>query len=225
MSTQEKDTLSAVEYVLGLIDNQTRQQLDKRLNEDAEFAAEVLHWQKAFSGIDVATHDVTPSSELWQQIEHDLRPNTSVSEISSVRRHPILWLGWVLAAAMASVVIFTHVIKPDFSDELQPIAILSGTQTNTQFVVSLDKSASIIKVSGLNVTLPENKNLQLWMIKGSASPHSLGLIIHRDSNTFQLPSGALDNQTLLAISLEPVGGSQQTGPSGPVIYQGKVSSL
>lgn len=225
MTIQEKDTLSAAEYVLGLTDNQTRQQLDKRLNEDAEFAAEVLLWQKAFSGIDAATHDVEPSSEIWQRIEHNLRPNTSVSEISSARRHPILWLGWVMAAAMAGVVIFTNVIKPDLSHELQPIAILSGTQPNAQFVVSLDKSASIIKVSGLNIALPQNKNLQLWMIKGNASPHSLGLIIHRDNNTFQLPSGSLDNQTVLAISLEPVGGSQQAGPSGPVIFQGNVSSL
>lgn len=221
MSVEDKETLIAAEYVLGLTDNQTRQQLDKRLNEDEHFAAEVLHWQKAFSGIDVTTRDVTPSSALWQHIEHDLiqRP---VSVVSPSRQRPLFWLGWALAAAMTGVVIFTHLYN---TPELQPIAVLNGTQPNAQFVVSLDKAASVIQVSALNVTLPQDKNLQLWLIKGSAAPRSLGLIVHHDRNSFKLPGETLDNQTVLAISLEPVGGSKLAGPSGPVIFQGKVSQL
>ncbi|MGL4724022.1 MAG: anti-sigma factor [Scandinavium sp.] len=221
MSVQDKETLIAAEYVLGLIDNQTRQQLDKRLNEDKQFAAEVLHWQKAFSGIDVTTHDVTPSPALWPQIEDKLvqRP---LPAVSSHRQRPLFWLGWALAAAMAGVVIFTHVFAPH---EMQPIAVLSGTQPNAQFVVSLDKTASVIQVSALNVALPQDKNLQLWLIKGGAAPRSLGLILHHDRNSFRLPGETLDNQTVLAISLEPVGGSKLAGPSGPVIFQGKVSPL
>jgi len=117
------------------------------------------------------------------------------------------------------------VTKPDATHALQPIAVLSGAQPDVQFVVSLDKRASLIQVSALNVTLPENKNLQLWLIKGSAPPQSLGLIDHRDSNAFKLPSGELDNKTILAVSLEPVGGSKLSGPSGPVIFQGKVTLL
>lgn len=221
MSIQDKETLIAAEYVLGLIDNQTRQQLDKRLNEDEPFAAEVLHWQKAFSGIDVTTHDVTPSSALWQQIEHDLiqRPT---SEVSSSHQRPLFWLGWALAAAMAGVALFTHLYN---TPEMQPVAVLSGMQPNAQFVVSLDKAASVIQVSALNVALPQDKNLQLWLIKGSAAPRSLGLIVHHDRNSFKLAGETLDNQTVLAISLEPVGGSKLAGPSGPVIFQGKVSQL
>ena len=91
--------------------------------------------------------------------------------------------------------------------------------------MNLDKSASLLQVSALNITLPENKNLQLWLIRGSAPPQSLGLINHRDSNVFRLPAGELDNQTVLAVSLEPVGGSTLSGPSGPVIFQGKVTLL
>ncbi|AGP47065.1 Anti-sigma-K factor rskA [Serratia plymuthica] len=225
MTIQEKEAFYAAEYVLGLTDNQTRQQLDKRLNEDAAFAADVQRWQKAFSGIDVITPDVTPSPALWQQIEHDLNPSHSSLKTTFSHQRPMFWLGWALAAALAGVVIFTTEIKPETTHYLQPIAVLSGSQPNAQFVVNLDKSTSVIQVSALNVTLPQDKNLQLWLIKGSTPPRSLGLILHRYSNAFQLPSERLDNQSMLAISLEPVGGSKLAGPSGPVVFQGKVTPL
>ncbi|EZI33176.1 anti-sigma factor [Pantoea agglomerans] len=225
MTGQEQHDLTAAEYVLGLTDDETRHRLDKRLNDDSVFAAEVLHWQKAFSGIDLLTHAVIPPSAVWQQIEQDLGPNTGVSGTTSIRRHPGFWLGWGLAAAMAGILIFTHLSNPDAPQSLQLIAVLSGAQPDAQFVVNLDKSASLLQVSALNITLPENKNLQLWLIRGSAAPQSLGLINHRDSNVFRLPPGELDNQTVLAVSLEPVGGSRLSGPSGPVIFQGKVTLL
>lgn len=225
MNERQNADLSAAEYVLGLTDSQTRQRLQKRLNDDPAFAAEVQHWQKAFSGLDVTTGDVTPPSAIWQQIERDIEPNQPVAEVRSVRKHPMFWPGWGMAALMTGIVIFMNVNKTDTSHVLQPIAVLSGTQSNAQFVVSLDKSASTIQVAALNVMPPQNKDLQLWMIKGSAAPQSLGLINPRETNTFSLASVQLDKQTVLAISLEPPGGSTQTGPSGPVIFQGTVSAL
>ena len=225
MTAQEHNDLTAAEYVLGLTDDVTRHRLDKRLNDDSHFAAEVLRWQKAFNGIDLLTHDVIPPATVWPLIRQDLNRNAGASGTKSVRRQPGFWLGWSLAAAMAGLLIYTQVIKPDTPHSLQPIAVLSGAQPNAQFVVSLDKSASRIQVSALNITLPENKALQLWLIRGSAAPQSLGLINHIDSNAFRLAPGELNNQTVLAVSLEPVGGSKLSGPSGPVIFQGKVTLL
>ena len=94
MNTQENDAILAAEYVLGLVDSQTRQQLDKRLNDDDAFAQQVLHWQKAFSGMDALTPDSVPSPEIWQKIarkvKHDTAPPTPL--------RPATWLGWSLAA-------------------------------------------------------------------------------------------------------------------------------
>ncbi|THB86131.1 anti-sigma factor [Pantoea allii] len=225
MTAQEHHDLTAAEYVLGLTDDVTRHQLDKRLNDDSHFAAEVLRWQKALSGIDLLTHDVIPPAAVWPLIKQDLNRNADVSGTISLRRQPGFWLGWGLAAAMAGILIYNQVIKPDAPHSLQPIAVLNGAQPNAQFVVSLDKSASLIQVSALNITLPENKALQLWLIRGSAAPQSLGLINHTNNNAFRLPPGALNNQTVLAVSLEPAGGSKLSGPSGPVIFQGKVTLL
>ncbi|HGH3372109.1 TPA: anti-sigma factor [Kluyvera cryocrescens] len=219
MKTQENDAILAAEYVLGLVDSQTRQQLDKRLNDDDAFARQVLHWQKAFSGMDALTPDSVPSPEIWQKIARKIKHDTT----SPTPLRPATWLGWSLAAALAGILIFTSVRKPETVPVMQPVAILNGTQSDAQFVVSLDKSTRLIQVSALNVVLPEAKSLQLWLIKGHEPPQALGLITQPGHNEFQLEAGALDNQTTLAVSLEPIGGSKLTGPSGPIVFMGKIS--
>jgi len=222
MNTQENDALIAAEYVLGVVDEITRVQLTQRLMSDADFARQVSGWQKAFSGVDVTTQDVTPSPEVWHAIERDLNAN-----VLPLRQKPgpVSWLGWAIAAALAGVLVFTYVSKPEQPLPMLPVAVLSGAQPGQQFVVSINKSASLIEVSALNVTLPEAKSLQLWLIKGTDAPRSLGLITRQARNAFRLGTESLDNQSVLAISLEPVGGSKQAGPSGPVIFQGKISQL
>ncbi|MRS14936.1 anti-sigma factor [Enterobacteriaceae bacterium RIT691] len=224
MNIQDQDPLLAAEYVLGLTDSLTRQSLDKRLADDEDFARQVAGWQKAFSSVDQLTSEVTPASAVWKGIERELS-GAGPQAVSPTRLRPTAWLGWALAAAMAGLLIFNYANKPQTVPTLQPIAVLSGTQSGEQFIVSLNTSASVIQVSALNVTLPQANNLQLWLIKGTSPPRSLGLITHRDLNQFPLAAEQLDKQTVLAISLEPVGGSKLAGPSGPVLYQGKVSPL
>ncbi|MBB1201618.1 anti-sigma factor [Enterobacteriaceae bacterium 89] len=225
MSDQDKDSLLAAEYVLGVVDELTRARLDKLYAENREFAADVTHWQRAFSGIDMTTPEVTPTPEVWQRIERSLGQQSQAQKTKAAHRQPLSLLGWALAAALAGILIFTHLQKPPASSPMQPVAVLSGSVPNAQFVVSVDKSSSLLQVSALNVTLPQNNSLQLWLIRGSTPPRSLGLITQREHNEFQLNKVVLDDQTVLAISLEPVGGSKLAGPSGPVLFQGKISQL
>jgi anti-sigma-K factor RskA len=225
MSIDENEDYLAAEYVLGVLDGSTRLQLEKRLAHDVEFAAQVTRWQKAFSGIDVTTPDVTPASAVWQGIERELNQRLSQADKFPSRPRPLAWLGWAIAAALAGVLVFTYVTRPQDPLSMQPVAVLNGAQPDQQFVVSMNKSASMIQVSALNVSLPESKTLQLWLISGNNPPRSLGLITRRDRNEFRLESASLKTQSVLAISLEPVGGSKLAGPSGPVIFQGKISPL
>lgn len=225
MSIQENDDFLAAEYVLGVLDESTRLQLEQRLATDVEFATQVIRWQKAFSGVDVTTLNVTPAPDVWWGIERELNQRQPQPGKNPARARPVTYLGWAIAAALAGVLVFTYVTKPPALSPMQPVAVLSGTQPGAQFVVSVNKSASLLQVSALNVTLPEAKNLQLWLINGSQPPRSLGLITRSGSNQFRLGSASVDNQSVLAISLEPLGGSKLAGPSGPVIFQGKVSQL
>lgn len=219
MNTQDDDELLAAEFVLGLLDGLTRRRLEKRLKHDTVFAEQVAYWQRAFSGIDAMTPEQMPPVSVWQKIERDLHQRRSTKSARNLTG----WLGWGLAAAMAGIMIFTYLIKPTTPPTLQPIAILKGEKANAQFIVSLDKSSTAIQVSAFNVALPEAKTLQVWVINGNSPPQSLGLIDKPAGNIYRLAAGTLKSQTLLAISLEPLGGSRLSGPSGPVIFKGNVS--
>jgi Uncharacterized protein conserved in bacteria len=225
MNIHDNDHDIAADYVLGLVDEPLRQELEQRFYRDPAFAGQVIRWQKALSGIDALTPEVMPAPEVWSRIEREIAHSHRQKAETPITRPPMAYMGWALAAALAGVLVFTYLTRPDGTQTLHPIAVLNGAHPEEQFVVSMNKSTSLLQVSALNVALPENKSLQLWLIKGSQPPRSLGLIAHREGNQFRLETNELDNQSMLAISLEPPGGSKLAGPSGPVIFQGKVSAL
>jgi anti-sigma-K factor RskA len=66
-------------------------------------------------------------------------------------------------------------------------------------------------------------SLELWALPKGGKPKSLGLVASADKSVMQLPAVAdlaLGNVPVLAISLEPKGGSPTGLPTGPVLYSG-----
>jgi anti-sigma-K factor RskA len=64
---------------------------------------------------------------------------------------------------------------------------------------------------------------ELWGIAGGAAPRPLGLLPPDPDRTTTLRLAQLPAPGgVLAVSLEPPGGSPTGAPTGPVLYQGKV---
>ena len=62
---------------------------------------------------------------------------------------------------------------------------------------------------------------QLWILAGDGTPFSIGLLPQTGEATLTLEAAAvaaLDTGNTLAVSLEPLGGSPQPVPTGPVLY-------
>lgn len=62
---------------------------------------------------------------------------------------------------------------------------------------------------------------ELWLIVGDAAPVSLGLI----GPDPLPPPGALEPGMVLAVSLEPSGGSPTGAPTGPVLALGAIQEI
>ena len=73
-----------------------------------------------------------------------------------------------------------------------------------------------------SVPLTAEQALQLWAVPRDGKPRSLGVLGANRELTLALPAGAIgDDVALLAVSLEPKGGSTNPdGPSGPILYKG-----
>ena len=77
--------------------------------------------------------------------------------------------------------------------------------------------------------MPSDRDLELWSIPAGGAPLSLGLLVMQPdgSATLVLSDEGLARRAqgaVLAISLEPRGGSTTGAPTGPVLYTGKLKS-
>ena len=74
----------------------------------------------------------------------------------------------------------------------------------------------------------QQKAFELWLIPPGDKPHSLGLIDPSRPVRINVPKSLLpqvNSNAVLAVSLEPPGGSPTGQPTGPVIANGKLASL
>jgi anti-sigma-K factor RskA len=95
----------------------------------------------------------------------------------------------------------------------KPVLAVSARRNSDQLLVkTLDASIAV-----------PGKSLELWALPPGGAPRSLGLVATREKDTLSLEAAAdqsLGDATVLAISLEPSGGSPTASPTGPVLYSG-----
>jgi anti-sigma-K factor RskA len=69
---------------------------------------------------------------------------------------------------------------------------------------------------------------ELWLIPADGRPRSLGLVEPGASKAMPMPDAMMpmvEEGSALAVSVEPVGGSKQDGPSGPIAAIGKLAKI
>lgn len=74
--------------------------------------------------------------------------------------------------------------------------------------------------------MPTGKAPELWLIPPGQKPIALGMIGSKGSTTVKLSPALLAQlsaKALLAVSVEPPGGSPTGQPTGPVIAKGIIS--
>jgi anti-sigma-K factor RskA len=90
-------------------------------------------------------------------------------------------------------------------------------------IVSAGRRESALRVKMLDPSIRvAGRSLELWAVPSQGSPRSLGIVeADREALKLLAPADqALGDIPLLAVSLEPQGGSTSGAPSGPVLYSG-----
>lgn len=88
--------------------------------------------------------------------------------------------------------------------------------------------ARMVIVPASPATLASNRSDELWLLPPGEKPISLGLIRHDKPTALEVPRALLaklSDKALLAVSVEPLGGSATGQPTGPVVAKGQFSGV
>ena len=224
--------LTAAEYVLGVLTAEQREAAARRVGRDAVFAREVADWEERLGAIAASVPEVAPPHDGWNRIEAALRrAGTSTQERRGFWHNLPLWRGLALAsttlaAACIAALIYVGAVAPPSAPL---VAKLDAEGGRTGFVAAVSSGGeNLTIVPAALLSAQEQKAMELWLIPSGEKPHSLGLIDRNKPVTISVPKDLLakvNSDAILAVSLEPPGGSPTGQPTGPVIANGKLAAL
>jgi len=224
------------EYVLGTLPAEARARIARAMAADADMRDAADRWAAWFADLEPLVRQVDPSPAVWREIEAALDRAPAVRPLRPSKPSPWdslgFWRGFGLATAAAaavllvvvSVLLYGQFVAPTGKSEL--IAVLNGQSGEPALVVSAAGRGDSISVRPVAPIVTDDRVLELWMIApGRPSPVSLGLLDSRAAVSLPAPDVLHPREAgkiVLAVSLEPPGGSPVAGPTGPVLFQGPV---
>lgn len=121
-----------------------------------------------------------------------------------------------------------HLAGRHCAEPCQLVAQLDIEGGEVGFVAALNPRGGSLTIVPAALLNPEQNSLELWLIPSGDKPHSLGLIDPGRPVTIKVPKDLLthvNDEAVLAVSLEPPGGSPTGQPTGEVIANGKLAAL
>jgi anti-sigma-K factor RskA len=231
-ATEREDSgLTAAEYVLGVLNAPERRAVEQRIARDMVFAREVALWEERLGGLADAIPSVAPPADGWARIEAALdRAERPPEERAGLWQSLAFWRGLALgasalAAACLAALIYVGAVSPP---RAPLVAQLDAEGGRTGFVAAVNTGGGSLTIVPAALLGAEQKAMELWLIPPGDQPHSLGLIDPNRPVTIKVPQDLMSQvskEAVLAVSLEPLGGSPTGQPTGPVIAKGKLAQL
>jgi anti-sigma-K factor RskA len=217
----------AAEYVLGTLRGGARRRFEGWMHQDADLRNITAQWQQRLAPMAEFAGSVQPPNRVWTGIERRLNLKKKPGALQFwLYENIAFWrsLGLVSTglAALLMVVLLTQ--QPE-APSISYLATLSDDKAQAAVVLTADSRSRALDVRVINsAAVAADKSLQLWAVPkdGAGPPRSLG-VLAGNRGRFVLSDKAIGaDVALLAISLEPKGGSPNpNAPSGPIIYTGK----
>ncbi|MFN3636419.1 MAG: anti-sigma factor domain-containing protein, partial [Rhizobium rhizophilum] len=119
----------------------------------------------------------------------------------------------------------------DYAEQIRPkpqtalTADLAGEDQAIALHARYDGSSGRLSVTPVASGGADQKSLELWLVEGEQAPVSLGVLPQTGQGEIDVPEdlrARLAEGVVLAVSLEPFGGSPTGQATGPVVALGEV---
>lgn len=213
------------EYMLGTLRGGARRRLERAVREEPAVALRLRTLQRQFTPSYSESIAAPPPASGWQRLARELNLSQYrapwYSRVSFLR-------GWALGATAAFVLglMLLLTLRTTTEPTLTPIAqlALKGAPPSVTAALSRDGSTLELRAARPIVAGPL-QSYELWVIPQGGAPLSLAVLGSLDG-ALRVPEGhrkQLRKGAVLAITVEPAGGSPTGGPTGPVILSGSIS--
>ncbi|HWB49908.1 MAG TPA: anti-sigma factor [Stellaceae bacterium] len=222
-SPQLREQLAA-EYVLGTMPALVRRRFERLLVGDDVLRRTVEAWHLRFDPLDDAATERQPPQRIWNAVERRLAlPSPPAAERQGWLASLAFWRGAALAAAALAALAFVYIaVRPAPVPATSVVAILSDDKGNPGWIALAGARGGDIAVAPIrSVAIDAAHAFELWAIAGG-KPSPLGLLAPDPGHPLMVQASLVPPGGVLAISVEPPGGSPTGLPTGPVPYKGAV---
>ena len=230
---RDGDQVLVAEYVLGLLDAAEHAAMARRIASEPGLAAELKLWQARLANLDAEFAETPAPAGVLPRLERRLFGSTAAAGPAGWWNSLALWRGLAGAGlAVAVVAVGVNLLQPPRIDPRlfanQLVAALSEQGSNVSFVALYNPATGSVRLTALSGQAVPEKDFELWAIKGTDAPVSMGVIAARARSDVKLSPELLEGfgeGTVLAITLEPKGGSPTGDPTGPIVAKGAATAI
>lgn len=227
------DDILAAEYVLGVLPADERQAASLRVEAEAGFARLVDAWEARLSPLAAGYAESEVPASVKAAIDRRLFAQGAAASSdtpSGLWSSLAFWRGLAAAAvaALAVYVALPYVSPPAGQPQARLVASLAADGSDVKYLVVYDAVRHDVGLSHVSGERASGKDFELWMIEGKNTPVSMGIIPAGATVHMTVPPGArekLAQGAVLAVSVEPAGGSPTGQPTGPVVAAGDLKSI
>ncbi|TLU71032.1 anti-sigma factor [Lichenicoccus roseus] len=227
----EEANLLAAEYVLGTLCAAERATLEREAATDPAMRSMIAWWEARLAPLAGLAPATTPPASLWPRIQASAwgvaaPPMRLLAPAADATPRVLgFWrattaVGFALAAAIAGIAVYRP--APPLAPPPLVTALVPLNQQTPVFLASVADDGSAVVRPLTGVTVPLDRDLELWLLKdGASAPTPLGLL---PASGAHLAVGTLSGHGpgKILVSLEPRGGSKTGLPTGPVLYGGGI---
>ena len=224
MSDQQdisEDEALAAEYVLRLLDAESEQAFEARLDTDPALREQVRFWEAEFASL---ADDLLPEAPP-PAVRAKLIAELAGADAQAARGGSWGWVrGWLAFPALAGVALAVFLLispllrGPVFDPTLHATLISADGAVHIEAGYSPD--GNLFKVIPEVGAPAAGRDFELWVIGANAeAPVSLGVIPADQESLFEITPeiAALIDGGTLAVSDEPEGGSPTGAPTGTIL--------
>jgi anti-sigma-K factor RskA len=201
------------------------------LLSDPAFRAAVEAWQARLAPLDDETPPLAPPADGWARIAAEIAPPRPPAPAPAGLWNSLaLWRGLTAAGVTAAVIAIAQPSPPAVPGAPPPllVAALAGADGTPLLSAAYDPLRGAVVLTPATQRDDAGKSPELWVIEGSAAPRSLGVIDIKGPNAHVIPPqrlAGLQAGSVLAITMEPLGGSPSGAPTGPVVASGTLRAV